>query len=270
MLRILSYNLLVGFQTHPERKSAALAWIAAQKPDILALQEMNGYTPDQLARESVQWDHAHSVLAKIEGYAPALTSRAPFDSVERIHDGLRMGLIVARTANLDVYALHLNACSWAERHREATRILARAQESIRAGRHTVVLGDFNALSTFDADYDSNHPTIREYLRQYDREYGWSNIHDGELDFSVMELFAAAGLVDVIAQRTPESAARMSYPTPMLEADPTSGDHLPRSMRLDYVLATPELAERCRRAGVVRDEATSMQSDHYPVFADFEL
>jgi exonuclease III len=166
--------------------------------------------------------------------------------------------------------LHLTVKGWRERLLEAARIIAQAKASMLAGRHTLVLGDFNALSPLDRAYYAEHPGVQDYQRLCDRERGWAGTNDGELDFSVMESFAAAGLVDLVAQRTQAARPFLSYPTPLLEADPSSGSHLGRGMRIDYILASPKLAERCSFAGVINDDATSLQSDHYPVMAEFDI
>ncbi|MCH1500557.1 MAG: hypothetical protein L7U83_15995, partial [Akkermansiaceae bacterium] len=43
-LRVLSYNVWYGFTKVPERKTSFLNWMETQNPDIVSLQELNGYT----------------------------------------------------------------------------------------------------------------------------------------------------------------------------------------------------------------------------------
>jgi exodeoxyribonuclease III len=270
MLRIVTYNLLVGFQDRSERKPQALEWIAATKPDVFAMQEMNEYTPERLSQEALQWGHAHSLLLKTDGYSPALSSRTPIENPTRFLNGYSHGVLYVRTRGIDIFVLHLTVRGWAQRLSEAAQVITHAKKSMEAGRHTIILGDFNALSPLDAAYYASQPGVREYQRLCDRQHGWSATNNGELDFSVMESFAAAEFVDVVAQRTQSPNKRLTYPTPLLEADPKSGSHLLRGARLDYILVSPGLAERCVRADVINDEATSFQSDHYPVLAEFEV
>jgi exodeoxyribonuclease-3 len=42
------------------------------------------------------------------------------------------------------------------------------------------------------------------------------------------------------------------------------------MRLDYVLATPAVADRAHDLTVIRGGATEHASDHYPVRVDLDL
>jgi len=42
------------------------------------------------------------------------------------------------------------------------------------------------------------------------------------------------------------------------------------LRLDYIFATEDLAQRAIRCDVLRTPDTERASDHYPVLADFEL
>jgi exodeoxyribonuclease-3 len=270
MLRIISYNLLTGFQDRPERKAAALAWIAAKAPDVLALQEMNGYTPAKLAHEAQQWGHSFSLLLKTEGYAPALSSRLPFEHVARVLEGFQHGLLSACNGALEIFVLHLSVLGWEKRLQEAAQVIVRAKRAVQDGRQALILGDFNALSALDAQYYDSEPGVLESQRACDRKFGWSGTRNGELDFGVMESFAAAGFVDIVAQKTSAVRKRLTYPTPLLEAEPESGSHLRRGVRLDYVLASPQLAERCVRANVENDGVTSMLSDHYPVVAEFDI
>jgi hypothetical protein len=43
-LRLISYNVWYGFTEVPERKTIWLSWMNEQGPDIVSLQELNGYT----------------------------------------------------------------------------------------------------------------------------------------------------------------------------------------------------------------------------------
>jgi tetratricopeptide (TPR) repeat protein len=68
-LHVLSYNLWDGFGPKPEpRQERWLEWMAEQRPDVAALQELNGYTPERLASEARGWGHAYSVLLKEDGH----------------------------------------------------------------------------------------------------------------------------------------------------------------------------------------------------------
>ena len=273
MMRVASYNLLEGFRNRPTRKAAALEWIAQLRPDVLAMQEMNGYQATILQSEALDWGHPYSLLLKPDGYATALSSRAPIEHHHCTLEGFHHGLLQGRTAGIDFYVVHLSPWSAAERQRECALILPRVIESFKAGRHTLVLGDFNALSPADAQYYASSSDVRAFLRKMEGDHpsGIScvNTLQGELDFSVLQAFESAEMVDVVALKTPSARDRLSFPTPLIESDSTD-DYIRRSMRLDYILASPDLASRCSYAAIVINETTAMLSDHYPAVAEFDL
>jgi exodeoxyribonuclease-3 len=269
MLRVLSYNILEGFQTFPERKKTAIEWIAAQKPDILALQEMNGYIAQTVAHEAKAWYHPHSVLLKDIDYSTALTSRTPISGEQRLLDGFQHGLLSAHTYGIDAYVVHLSPhdCEW--RLRESRMIVARVSESMRVGRPVLVMGDFNSVSPADRDHYAAESDVLQHQLRGDREMNHSNTRNGELDFRVLQVFLDAGLVDVVAGKTTRAPDRLSFPTPLVSPHADSDEYRRSCLRLDYILASPELAKRCRRAEIIRGESTAMLSDHYPVLAEFD-
>jgi exodeoxyribonuclease-3 len=268
-MRVLSYNILEGFQTFPERRKPVLAWIASMKPDILALQEINGYTSEMVSREARAWNHPHSVLLKDDGYSTAITSRTPITDEQRVRAGFQHGMLHARTAGIDVFVVHLNPfeCEW--RLREAMLILSRVGESLRAGRPVLVMGDFNTLSPTDREFYATASDVLDHQLWADREKKRSNTRGGQLDFRVLQAFVDAGLIDLVASKTNDTRERLSFPTALISPDIGSEAYQRRCLRLDYILASPDLAARCREAKVVRDDATAMLSDHYPVIADFD-
>jgi exodeoxyribonuclease III len=269
LLRVISYNLLEGFQDRPERKPGALAWIKEMRPDILGLLEMNGYTHDALAADARQWGHPHSILVKTEGYSPALSSLTPIEQGIRIVTGLTHGMVAGHTCGMDVIVLHLDARSCQTRQYESAIIIQRIKDSLQARRPTLVMGDFNALSRTDEKYYAASSGVLDHMKRLDRERNWTNTKDGRLDFDVVQAFIAVGLIDLVAEKTGGTLERLSFPTPLMESDAKAESYFRRRMRLDYILASPDLAERCRRAAVLNGETTAAFSDHYPVLAEFD-
>ena len=74
-LRVMTYNIWNGFEWDKDtaRKARCMAWIRSHAPDVLALQELCGYTEEQLRRDALKWDHAYVQLLKTEGYPTALS-----------------------------------------------------------------------------------------------------------------------------------------------------------------------------------------------------
>lgn len=278
-LRVIGYNVYVGFKNDEPRRQAVSTWLAAQKPDVVALMELNGYDEARLRREAAAWGHAHAVLLKTDGYPTGLTSRAPITDAQRVIDGFHHGVIRARTHGIVFYVLHLSPLDDRVRLREAAQILdghapkqGRPLTGALASQSeapVVLIGDFNALSPADRIwYDGSG--VLERTRALDAKPGRSNLDDaGALDYRTMERFAAAGLVDVVRARDPTSGAGLSYPTPL--EDPALAPDARRRIqqRIDYLLASPELARACTRAEIVATPALDACSDHYPLVAEFD-
>jgi endonuclease/exonuclease/phosphatase family metal-dependent hydrolase len=111
-----------------------------------------------------------------------------------------------------------------------------------AGREAVVLGDFNSISPADVGRFSAAARAR-----YDTwRYLVADDRPAEIAMTPL-LDAGARDVFVGAFTTP-----VELPLP----------------RIDFVLASPELAERCVRCRWLCDERFLQRSDHPPVVADF--
>jgi exodeoxyribonuclease-3 len=86
-----------------------------------------------------------------------------------------------------------------------------------------------------------------------------------------ESWAAKGL---ILQRTIEKYTlgydeRVSFPTQVFETE--KGNERPESSkRIDYILVSPSLSEKCINAKVLNQKETFNLSDHYPVIAEFNF
>jgi endonuclease/exonuclease/phosphatase (EEP) superfamily protein YafD len=77
-LRVLTYNVFVGFKDDVQRHAQAVEWIAAQHPDVVALQELNGYTEEKLSEDARAWGHPHAKLCITKsGYHLGITSASP-------------------------------------------------------------------------------------------------------------------------------------------------------------------------------------------------
>ena len=123
-LRILSYNVWYGFSKKPGRKERWLKWMAGQEADIVALQELNGYTADKLKADAAKWGHEHSALLKENGFPTGLTSRFPITDIARLREGFHHGLLRCKTNGLVVYVIHFHPSNWEVRIREAKLLLA--------------------------------------------------------------------------------------------------------------------------------------------------
>ena len=84
-LKVMSYNIWNGFEwgKDTERNAKCVDWIKSKKPDVVALQELCGYTEEMLKEDALKWGHEYVQLLKTEGYPTALTSNRPIELKER-------------------------------------------------------------------------------------------------------------------------------------------------------------------------------------------
>jgi exodeoxyribonuclease-3 len=223
------------------------------RPDILALCECEGFLEGDGQRRdafcnAVGMDGSfvrapsgnHVGLLHREPWLPDLTRTV---SVPMYHGLVRVSLAGADGFPIDVVATHLNPYSSVFRLAEAQVVLSRIQPRGNA----IVLGDMNSLPV-------GTPAV-----------GAQRLLDLQLqpDTEVAHYFAAAGLIDLIAQH---KDATPSYPTSLEE----KADDFGAGVRLDYVYGTRSMARLCTRAYVVDSPQAQLASDHLPVVAEFEI
>ena len=54
-MRVVSYNVWYGFTKVPDRKADYLKWMKDQNPDVVSLQELNGYTAGKLKADATNF-----------------------------------------------------------------------------------------------------------------------------------------------------------------------------------------------------------------------
>lgn len=264
-LKIITYNIWNGFDWGKDqaRHDRFLKWVQEQTPDVLALQELCGYTEEKLKADAAVWGHAYSMLLKTDGYPVGITSNQPIKLNEKLIEGLWHGMLHVETHGIDFFVVHLSPADYQFRMREAGLIIGR----IRAveNKDYIILGDFNAVSPMDADLNLTRPSLLERYRHSDAgNEKYDNLRDGEWDYAVISSFLALPVIDV-CQRFMEAAERYSFPAPILVGQYYDNtEHVTRSrLRIDYLLLSPALAKKCGKAEIFHDATTDGLSDHYP-------
>jgi exodeoxyribonuclease III len=256
-LRVISYNIMVGFRVNgetrrkldPARLKLAKQWIAAKDPDVVALQELNGITEDQLATIAHAWGHAYiKICTGASNYKVGITSKTPLSEI-RVHEErdkdrpFLHGLLATRTSGVGFVVLHHNPFATASRLKEQKHILNEVDNLKKTGGYVIVLGDFNSRSKLDMPEDVSSDT------------------------RVMDNYMASGLVDVTASKGKQGFGKRGS---IMTNVHKTGKNI-AIYRYDFILATPSLAAKCIDAKVVNDDPdTDKISDHYPVIADFDL
>ncbi len=206
----------------------------AQDADVVFLQELNEYTPEQLEKDAAQWGHQHSVLLKREGFPTGLTSRYPIEDVHRYIDGFHHGLLRAQIRGIYFYTIHLHPSDWKVRSEEIDRILADIRE-LPSNAPVVLAGDFNALNPHDSSYYVRNG-LEEFFAHRDSVYNENNLRAGRLDYTVLSTMMENGFSDLeYRMRGAGYTFTGTYPTSIEKP----GDH-GAGRRLDYVLSNAAL------------------------------
>lgn len=269
-LKIMTYNIWNGFDWGKDslRRQNCFDWITDQEPDVLALQELCGYTEEKLKEDALKWGHPYVLLLKTEGYPTALTSKSPINLKERTVEPFWHGLLHCETRGIDFFIVHLSPADCNIRLEEARLITQRIKE-IESDSY-IILGDFNSISPFDAYWVENSTDLRTKLLNNKNEK-YSNLRLGEFDYAVISKFLACPAVDVCLGRL-ELHHAYTFPTPALigKFNQTSQTIIQNRERIDYILASPSLAKLCRKVEVFNQHATHTLSDHYPIMAEFTI
>ena len=262
-IRILTYNVWYGFTKKPDRKSEWLAYVKSLKPDVVALQELNGYTPEQLAEDARFWGHEYSALLKENGFPTGITSKFPISKLKKVMDGYHHGMLSCKTGGIQIYNIHFHPGHWEIRHREVDQLLKTLQAHV-SDEPVLLVGDFNTFSKRDEDYYNKTSDIIPFFRRLDIRWKSNrNLRDDRLDYSHLTKFENGGYQDLIAKRRKSFLG--TFPT-KLRLDEDNGP----SRRLDYFFANKILAERCTSARYLINDQTDILSDHYPAIAEFEV
>ncbi len=254
-MKIISYNLLEG-----ARRTGAefVEFVVAHAPDLVCLQEANGWNGDGQRRAKAFAAEAglpYFVFGESNTPFHLVTfSRLPFTQGDVHTDGFWHSAIHAGVLydgdTLDVWNLHLDPRDEDSRLREATRMLTlmRSEQRTGTGRKVVAMGDLNSLSSA-GDYA---PELWSTLRAA----GISKFGTTGLRHDVMDRFADGGLVD---------AAHALGTHEWTVSTPANTDsHHAARLRLDYLLASRDVLPFVTSAVVDRGGKTDRISDHYPL------
>jgi predicted alpha-1,6-mannanase (GH76 family)/exonuclease III len=262
-VRVMTWQVAPALGEARSDKGALARRVKKYAPDVLALQGLQDYTAERLSAEAAEWGHGYTVFfAKAGGRALAmgLTSRRPIILQEKLGRDMSHGLLHARTYGLDFLTVQLSGKDVGERRAESKRIVFRIQQLVQTGREAIVLGDFNAVSPFDAAlYPRGKP-----------EPGQPGIaaRDNRLDYSVISLYLGCPLIDLGAQAPGAPSARITWFAPKGRRGPLPDPGYSRG-RIDYILATPGVAARAGRCRVLTGERDRSGSGHQPIVVDLD-
>jgi len=305
MTRILSYNILVG---GGRRVNQLADMIMAANPDVVGLVEAtNGRVVEELA-ERLGMQHVMSAYPRHnQDWQVALLSRLPIVAT-KIHLNpqavskpvLEVCLEEPSGRQITVFVTHLSAAfskGWAGdglRRREVRELIRLMGD--KHGTPHLVMGDFNSLAPGDPFRAS---ALLRYVVKLDKHYQknpTSTIGHPYLDFVVPgPLRVFNPLLRTIPRSTLlcklfDGAAALYAPRGTISLLQTAGyvdcfrklnltaegfscPSAAPAGRIDYIFASPELAESLSMCYIPTEgngTAGEAASDHLPVVADFGL
>lgn len=270
-LTVMTYNIWNGYDygKDKERERQAITFIQSQNPDVVALQELVGFTAESLKEFARSYGHEYSVILKEKGYPVGLTSNKPIHLKTKMLAGLWHGMLHARTHNIDFLVVHLSPADVEFRQREARIITQYMKGALGDEENYIVLGDFNAHSPFDASLDEQRPELLKRKQASDStNTKRQNLLDNHHDYSVMSQFMGYPLIDV-SKRYVSDENRFSFPAPILVGiwrEP--GEIVPTRVRIDYIMTSRRLARHTTSARIINSGIVDKLSDHYPVVSEF--
>jgi exodeoxyribonuclease-3 len=243
------------------RRERLLRWLADKQPDVLCLQELKGLDDAfpsadvyelgyQAALYGQRTYNGVGILAKAHAIEDV---RRGFDDGE---DDAEARFLSARVAGLRVLCCYvpnggeLSSPKYVYKQRWLDRLLVYLERHHSASEPLLVCGDFN-IAPEDRDC-------------YDPE-GWrDSVLFHEIVKEKWRRLIAFGLVDTYRLHVQE-AGKFSWWDYRMLSFPKG-----RGLRIDHVLATRQLAERCTGALIDREERKGKQpSDHAPVMIEFD-
>jgi exodeoxyribonuclease III len=253
-MKIASWNI----NSLKVRLPHLLEWIAAAEPDVVALQEIKQVTDDFPTDTFTEHDY-HGIASGQRTYNGVATlARSPLTEVltdlEHFPDPQRR--ILATTVDgvrvVNFYVPNGQRLA-SEKYEYKLEWLAAARDYLAAEleRHErlVVLGDFN-IAPDDRDV-------------YDPVAWGEDIHTSRPEREALGEIVKLGLTDVFRQ-FPQPEKTFSW------WDYRRGRFRRNAgLRIDLILASPAMAERCTACYIDREPRTwDRPSDHAPIVAEF--
>ena len=244
-LKIISYNILEGMKNDKSNNyKKFVSWIQSHSPDVLALQEVNGFNQRQLEQLAIRYGHPYVItnLKSTDNYPVAFTSKYPLESRRRITLHTSHGAIFAKIKGTDINIV--NTHFWPQaywksvgdgrgdeyRLQEANVNLDSTIRKFPNEKNWLYMGDFNAVNR--KDYDTN--TTNQ-------------------SFTVTDEIQKAGFLDVVHHLhgyKSNGTANYNFKYP--------------GRRIDFIFGTNDILSKVTKAMPIYDEFTEVYSDHPPI------
>lgn len=264
-IKILSYNVLYGLKEDSVNIDRYNKLISRLNPDIVATQEMNGFTQKSLESLANKYGHPYALQSKEKGFPTALSSKTPMVHAKKVTENMWHSYIYAKVEGLHIFVIHFSPFSYKKRQEEVANILAQTRE-IPAGEPILIMGDFNSLSPDDKTQYGDE-VLKPMRLSEEKNDHIRNLNSGNIDYSVIGALLEAGFKDsfYLGNDTFDS----TVPT-FKDGNgklKTSNAGVPK--RIDYIFCNEAAARRVVSSKVIKDELTHYISDHYPMYIEME-
>lgn len=266
--KVITHNVWYGFTKKQEpRHGEWKQWMAQQSPDVVFLQELNGFSANDLAEDAASWGHSYSGILKKGGFPTGVTSRYPISDVRRIQEGFHHGLLRCQIRGMWFYVVHFHPSNYKKRIEEARLLKQDVMRLPGESPRVVLAGDFNAFSPEDKYHYGKDAKLIAFFEQLDStKLSSRNLNHGKIDYGAIEAILGQGFIDVVArQRSADSPYVGTFPTRLID----DKDHGP-DRRIDYIFVSPSLQKSVLFAGILRNATTELLSDHIPVVAVIDM
>ncbi|MBV8253272.1 MAG: endonuclease/exonuclease/phosphatase family protein [Chitinophaga sp.] len=257
-LRVISYNILEGMTTDTTKgKKVFVEWIKQFNPDIMALQECNGFTQKSLEDLAATWGHPYAVIVKENGYPTGITSRYPITGIQKVNENMTHGFIMANINGYNVVVLHLNPHKYRKRNEEIATILTNMERK-NEKNNWIIMGDFNSNTPLDKHRLDSNKIKSWQANGLKTNPNIDNLVNGNMiDYAVQQRMLDAGFTDAL------------YETDKQQKAATGKDTIRTTTRIDYIYLSKDLAKKLMTCHFIYDDFTAKYSDHQPVYMEIK-
>jgi exodeoxyribonuclease III len=254
-MKIASWNI----NSLRKRQDRLLAWLSTSAPDIVCLQETK-CTDEQFPALALRAAGYHSAFHGQKSYnGVAILSKIEMQDVRSSlcdeADDPQARVIAATIGNVRIFSIYApnGQAVGSLAYDYKLKWYARLRDCLAKAKHLdlVVAGDFNVAP---ADEDVHDPVL------------WRGaIMCSDEERAVFRKLCDVGLIDTLRLHHRETGLFSWWDYRMLSFPKNRG------LRIDAVLASKALAQKCTDAGIDREMRKGKEpSDHAPVWAGFNL
>lgn len=264
-VKILSYNVLYGLKKDSVNIERYKKLIAKLNPDIVATQEMNGFTQKSLESLANSYGHPYALQSKEEGFPTALTSKKPMVNAKKVTENMWHSYIYSKVDGLHIFVIHFSPFSYKKRLEEVRNIIAQTNE-IPADEPILIMGDFNSLSPEDKSNYNDKLVASMHLSEEKHDH-IRNLNNGQIDYTVIGALLKAGFKDTFYLK--ENAFEGTAPTFKDGSGKIKQSNAGTPKRIDYIFCNDVAAKSITVSKVIKDDLTHFISDHYPMYIELE-